>query len=1484
MKKVKIFDIINNNEYYVGGDKVINSGGTVSVISGFGYNIKTGVISNSRGTVLVTAITSNNTGTTTSNTTGYTFNSGCTSGYGYYIGDINGTLYYTGGTKLLSGNTIYYNNGDVFAKYNNNKICYQLINGYWIYTNPINIRYITGYTNDFSTTAFTIGSSSKINADYAKTGTTDSGNYCIKDNSGTPLIEFSSSSITSSYVNKIHFKKSTCSTNISAPEIDISDNLKYTHGSYNIKYNSIEFCKCSSTLTPTVLILTTNYYYLPNNKIIQYGKTSSDTSMPQAVITATTIGISGIAGYTHISAGTINYYSDSSKYINLLNCKNGVSSVNTGFTYNYKNKSIIYDNKLTIASFVLNYIYKSTGVEVLNLVKNNIINSSERELVSSSLTVDLGNRHTYYIKDKRITGSTVSGKTINYDLKNNSAVTISGTVLDGMGINSLSYDKNTKVTTCRQERNEIFKINSKNTGSTINLDLSVITGFTGDNKNSEYKLTATTSNDKVRIVTGITISANNHTYTWKENDKYINVGIEKDKYEKLTNNNKDRLFYYCNKDGEILYNGKNINYVIDEKGEYWDLTNGKKIIIKDTDSKENTTYINLKNKKAVPPRNKIKDKYGNIKINKGKSYNSSNKTYRDKNNRIINETVSGSSQYSINEIYCTTAVSLNDGYIYDSNGRALMKVELNKSTVFIEGGLKLVKSGENMAISDDNTTYVTGITSGNIGGLTKPGENNKNITITNNTYYYKGKKLYDKTKGAYYFEEAITGTANTGFTLQNRLIVSPLNNNITGYTSGVTIKNGSTTLVTISKKEGKENEYTYNIADKDIFIDKDGILLYKNIIIADVNNGIIYNMREPSDLSNIPDTSFIAESGTNIIIDETGNDDDYELEDKDNVYYDAHHISEIKKYIPDLSSYIFKCNNSGGHKLNVKTSYMGVMEDEKEYYIVDGGKNNSSYKIKVEPQFITQNMINNRSTIKAYIVNNNGDQIPHSTYTGNGYNFKYTTDASNSEKGITADTFIYTLSTATPIFNEIKFSLHCNNDLVNQEIVEVLGENKFITSVEYINNTDSGTTLNITPTVNAYYNENIDWAIEKGLDDVEFDADDNTLTISSGVTGTVVLSGSCKRVKVYEKTVVITKNGEKGEQGISGATGNPGPRGKLLYPAGVWDSRKTYDGTDTGKTPFVMYKDKYWVLTATTAVTGVEPLNNSTAWTEMEQYEAIYTKLLVAENGLVGGSVYNGDYVFSKSGVTIDGQIINPIPSSGYSGFTTEIVDKIFTGETVKNKFIPNYLVDFKEGRAWFGGGKTIIDKNGVVYTKDIVEMIQDFLIPDPSGSTGWNLIKTGFTLTDTGLTSDKIVCIKNIDSLNSYLFDDNFGYCPGTPIILHYYIPDHLITRPNIFYKGEIYIGNSCASLKYISFPGQTIKYNNRKYGEANSKTFGIHVMGTTATNEIGGNKIEFLVKWDGKSTIKIKKAGDSFESTIKKLDIELIGKYEVEEILRFI
>ena len=287
--------------------------------------------------------------------------------------------------------------------------------------------------------------------------------------------------------------------------------------------------------------------------------------------------------------------------------------------------------------------------------------------------------------------------------------------------------------------------------------------------------------------------------------------------------------------------------------------------------------------------------------------------------------------------------------------------------------------------------------------------------------------------------------------------------------------------------------------------------------------------------------------------------------------------------------------------------------------------------------------------------------------------------------------------------------------------------------------------------------------------------------------------------------------GSQGPEGPQGPQGDPGPRGKLLYPAGRWNSGTTYDGSDNEKTPFVTYKigdeDKYFVLTATTEISGTTYEPNKNGWTEMAQYEALYTKLLVAENGLVGGSVYNGDYVFSKSGIS----------SNNYSGFTNSIIESVFTGDTPNNNFIPNYLVDFNKGRAWFGGGNTIINEKGIIYSKDIVDITHELPIPYPSGTTqnGWDRITTGITVDDY-ISSGTKVYIKNIKNLNVFVYDDyesETKTCPVGFIFLDVILPEDLFPIQNTWYSGSIIFSNTCPRTKLIRFPSSNVRDNLTTY-----------------------------------------------------------------------
>lgn len=117
----------------------------------------------------------------------------------------------------------------------------------------------------------------------------------------------------------------------------------------------------------------------------------------------------------------------------------------------------------------------------------------------------------------------------------------------------------------------------------------------------------------------------------------------------------------------------------------------------------------------------------------------------------------------------------------------------------------------------------------------------------------------------------------------------------------------------------------------------------------------------------------------------------------------------------------------------------------------------------------------------------------------------------------------------------------------------------------------------------------------------------------------------------------------RGANGTNGTDGKDGRDGRIVYPAGIYDATVTYTATDT-KAPYVLYGDTYYVMNVTTSWTGsqnegktpaddYEQYGEHATWIPMERFEAIYTKLLIANNGTIGSFVFNRDYMFSQQGV-----------------------------------------------------------------------------------------------------------------------------------------------------------------------------------------------------------------------------------------------------------
>jgi hypothetical protein len=175
------------------------------------------------------------------------------------------------------------------------------------------------------------------------------------------------------------------------------------------------------------------------------------------------------------------------------------------------------------------------------------------------------------------------------------------------------------------------------------------------------------------------------------------------------------------------------------------------------------------------------------------------------------------------------------------------------------------------------------------------------------------------------------------------------------------------------------------------------------------------------------------------------------------------------------------------------------------------------------------------------------------------------------------------------------------------------------------------------------------------------------------------------------------EQGPAGADGPAGTPGQPGARGQLVYPAGVYDVNKSYI-TDSNSAPYVLDKtdNNYYVLNTQMTWKGTEQDNKTpsqsyeesggSVWLLFDSFDAIYAKIGIIANGLVGSAVFNGDYMFSQQG-------INPSSSNAvttnYENFDSS---KIYNGT-----FTPNIMFNFATGAGHLAAGKIKFDESGDV-------------------------------------------------------------------------------------------------------------------------------------------------------------------------------------------
>jgi hypothetical protein len=204
---------------------------------------------------------------------------------------------------------------------------------------------------------------------------------------------------------------------------------------------------------------------------------------------------------------------------------------------------------------------------------------------------------------------------------------------------------------------------------------------------------------------------------------------------------------------------------------------------------------------------------------------------------------------------------------------------------------------------------------------------------------------------------------------------------------------------------------------------------------------------------------------------------------------------------------------------------------------------------------------------------------------------------------------------------------------------------------------------------------------------------------------------------------------------------------------GTYSQEKVYV-TTTEKAPYVydpndgMYYvynvvDKPWKGTENNGLTpsqdfaNSEELNITPSWVRFESYDALFTKIGIIANGMIGSAVFNNEFMFSQQGINIKGNkcnysSIDPENSgetvsflSGYeydeegekdeNGNPTgrfwkykekeNETEKYITDNDVNpyeekdgipiHSFRPNVCINFATGQMWLAGGKAVFGQAG---------------------------------------------------------------------------------------------------------------------------------------------------------------------------------------------
>ena len=174
--------------------------------------------------------------------------------------------------------------------------------------------------------------------------------------------------------------------------------------------------------------------------------------------------------------------------------------------------------------------------------------------------------------------------------------------------------------------------------------------------------------------------------------------------------------------------------------------------------------------------------------------------------------------------------------------------------------------------------------------------------------------------------------------------------------------------------------------------------------------------------------------------------------------------------------------------------------------------------------------------------------------------------------------------------------------------------------------------------------------------------------------------------------------------GINGLTGEAAGS-QIVYPAGVYDVTKTYETTER-IAPYVLDPSdgNYYVMNYIGTWTGTEQNNQTPSqsfanngnkyWQKFESFDAVYAKVGIIANGLIGEAVFNKEYAFSQTGIKKNGE-----KSTEYQNFM--LLDNQLSAPSPYDPdclFRPRWCVNFKTGEQWLGTGTSHFGSAGDGY------------------------------------------------------------------------------------------------------------------------------------------------------------------------------------------